>query len=242
MPRFERDGVVLAYDDTGVHGRTPLVFLHGLSSARSTWARFVPAFDTEHRVLTLDHRGHGESAHAPGTYTLDHYGPDAVDFCERVVGEPAVLIGHSLGGVVAHAVAWSRPDLVRGVLLEDPPLYVGERDPADNSFTTIFALMRQVIIDLQSQSAPLEEYEAMMATARSPTSSGKRAPGPRPAPWPASTHRSSRPPSTEQDSPARRPRHRSPVRSGSYGPIPRSARRSVLNMKHASGRRTRMQS
>ena len=172
MPRFERDGVALAYDDTGGHGRTPLVFLHGLSSARSTWARFVPAFATDHRVLTLDHRGHGESAHAPSTYTLDHYGPDAVDFCERVVGEPAVLIGHSLGGVVAHAVAWSRPDLVRGVLLEDPPLYVGERDPADNSFTTIFALMRQVIIDLQSRSAALEEYEAMMASAPTRTGDG----------------------------------------------------------------------
>ena len=87
----------------------------------------------------------------PGTYTLDHYGPDAADFCERVVGEPAVLIGHSLGGVIADTVAWSRPDLVRGVMLEDPPLYVGER--GDDSFTMIFTLMRQVISDLQSRHA-----------------------------------------------------------------------------------------
>lgn len=175
MGRFERDGVVLAYDDTGDSSRTPLVFLHGLSSARSTWRRFVEAFATEHRVLTLDHRGHGESAHAPGTYTLDHYGPDAADFCARVVGEPAVLIGHSLGGVIAHTVAWSRPDLVRGVVLEDPPLYVGERELGDDSFTMIFTLMRQVISDLQSRHAPLEEYEALMASAPNRTGNGTMA-------------------------------------------------------------------
>jgi pimeloyl-ACP methyl ester carboxylesterase len=175
MAKFERDGVVFAYDDTGRGGRTPLVFLHGLSSARSTWAGFVKAFATEHRVLTLDHRGHGESAHAPGTYTLDHYGPDAAEFCERVVGEPAVLIGHSLGGVIAHTVAWSRPDLVRGVLLEDPPLFVGKRGPGDDSFTTIFTLMRQVISDLQSRHAPLEEYETLMASAPNRTGNGTMA-------------------------------------------------------------------
>lgn len=175
MARFERDGVVLAYDDTGDGGGTPLVFLHGLSSARSTWARFVRAFAAEHRVLTLDHRGHGESTHAPGTYTLDHYGPDAADFCARVVGEPAVLIGHSLGGVIAHTVAWSRPELVRGVMLEDPPLYVGGRDPADDSFTMIFTLMRQVTSDLQSRHAPLEEYETLMASAPSRAGNGTMA-------------------------------------------------------------------
>jgi len=173
MAWFERDGVVLAYDDTGDASGMPLVFLHGLSSARSTWDHFVQAFATEHRVLTLDHRGHGESAHAPGTYTLDHYGPDAADFCERVVGEPAVLIGHSLGGVIAHTVAWSRPDLVRGVMLEDPPLYVGER--GDDSFTMIFTLLRQVISDLQSRDASLEEYETLLASAPNRSGNGTMA-------------------------------------------------------------------
>ena len=171
MPQFERDGVVLAYEDTGGAG-TPMVFLHGLSSARSTWASFVPEFASEHRVLTIDHRGHGESAHAPGTYTLDHYAPDAAAFIEQVVDAPAVLIGHSLGGVIAHSVAWSRPDLVRGVLLEDPPLYVLDRDEGDDTFTVIFTLMRQVTRDMQRRSAPVEEYEAMLASAPNRTGTG----------------------------------------------------------------------
>ena len=175
MAEFERDGVVLAYDDTAGGDRTPLVFLHGLSSARSTWARFVPMFSPEHRVLTIDHRGHGESAHALGTYTLDHYVPDVVAFCDRVVGEPAVLIGHSLGGVIAHSVAWTRPDLVRGVVLEDPPLYVSERDMTDDSFTVIFTLMRQVTRDMQGRGASLEEYETMLASAPNRTGTGTMA-------------------------------------------------------------------
>jgi pimeloyl-ACP methyl ester carboxylesterase len=172
MAQFERDGMVLAYDDTGNDSGTPLVFLHGLSSARSTWARFTAEFGPERRVLTIDHRGHGESAHARGTYTLDHYGPDVATFIEQVVGGPVLLIGHSLGGVIAHTIAWSRPDLVRGVLLEDPPLYVGERDSGDDTFTVIFTLMRQVTRDMQGRNAPVGDYEAMMATAPNRTGTG----------------------------------------------------------------------
>src|SRR4051794_14593788 len=125
MPIFE-DQAAIAYHDSGERDRAPLLFLHGLSGARTTWASITPRFADKHRIVSVDHRGHGDSAHVPGTYTLDHYTADTVAFCEAVVTEPSVVIGHSLGGVIAFNLARTRPDLVRGVFLEDPPLYVAD--------------------------------------------------------------------------------------------------------------------
>jgi pimeloyl-ACP methyl ester carboxylesterase len=166
MARFEHDAVALAYDDTGGAGLGPVVMLHGLSSARSTWAPLVSALAGEHRLLALDHRGHGDSSHAPGTYDLRHYGPDAIAFCEQVVGQPAVLVGHSLGGVVAAYAARERPDLVRGVLLEDPPLYRGTpTDTAPSGVAAFFPALRQMLRDMSERKAGPEEYEAMLRSA-----------------------------------------------------------------------------
>src|SRR6058998_3364962 len=81
---------------------------------------------------------------------------------------PAVLVGHSLGGVIAACVARSRPDLTRGVLLEDPPLFVGtrERDEA-NPFLVMFGLMRGVLTEMQARTATVEEYESLVRAAPS---------------------------------------------------------------------------
>ncbi|HMC43509.1 MAG TPA: alpha/beta hydrolase [Acidimicrobiales bacterium] len=176
MARFERDGVTLAYDDTGEDDLTPVLMLHGLSSARSTWDPLTWALGGEYRVLALDHRGHGESSHAPGTYDLDHYGPDTIAFGEEVVGRPALLVGHSLGGVIAAYVGRERPDLAGAVVLEDPPLYRG--DPAEATTSRIaafFPVLRRLLADLQARSAQLEDYEAMLRSAPALNGSGTMA-------------------------------------------------------------------
>jgi pimeloyl-ACP methyl ester carboxylesterase len=163
MPRFTRHGTSLAYDDSAEPDLQPLVLLHGLSSARTTWATIAERLTGRYRLLALDHRGHGESEHAAGTYTLDHYGPDTIAFCEEVVGAPVVLIGHSLGGVIAAYVGQERADLLRGVVLEDPPLYRGEAgDGAATGMAAFFPVLQQLFRDLQARGAPLDEYEAML--------------------------------------------------------------------------------
>ena len=49
---------------------------------------------------------------------------DLIAFLEGVVGEPAVLVGHSLGGLVSAETIMRRPELVTRALLEDPPMFV----------------------------------------------------------------------------------------------------------------------
>ena len=174
MSTFQHDGVSLAYDESGATGHVSVVLLHGLSSARSTWRPLVPELTARHRVFTLDHRGHGESSHAPDTYVMDHYGRDAVAFCEDVVREPAVLVGHSLGGVVAFYVAQQRPDLVRGVLLEDPPLYLGDADEP-SGVAAFFPAVRQMLRTMREQKAPITEYLRTLEAAPALSGAGSMA-------------------------------------------------------------------
>jgi len=171
--QFVSDGIEIGYDDSGGAEREAVVLLHGLGSARSTWDPIVPALTNQWRVLAFDQRGHGESSHAPDTYTLEHYVPDAIAFCESVAAHPAVLVGHSLGGVVAASVARIRPDLVRGLLLADPPMYRGESGETDgNPFLAVFALLHQLVSDMQARQARLEEYERLLRSSPSPNRAG----------------------------------------------------------------------
>jgi pimeloyl-ACP methyl ester carboxylesterase len=114
----------------------PILFLHGVAGSSRTYAWLSV---NGHR---LDFRGHGASDRAPGTYRLSDYVADAVEVLERL-GQPATLVGHSLGGSVAWTVAQQRPELVAAAFLEDPPLYMGEPDGhAGNLAIAAFRAMR----------------------------------------------------------------------------------------------------
>ena len=169
MPQFESDGVALAYDDSGERGLPPVLLLHGLSSARSTWRGVARRLAGRYRVLALDQRGHGESAHAPGSYVLERYGADTIAFCEQIVGEPTALVGHSLGGVIAAFVTRRRPDLVLGAFLEDPPLFRGQPgQPAEGGLAALFPVIREMLRELRRKGAAVSEYEAMLKRAPTP--------------------------------------------------------------------------
>src|SRR5690349_11519237 len=127
MPTFDHDDVTLAYDELGPADADPVLFLHGITGARSTWHDLAADVASDHHVFTLDHRGHGGSSRAPGTYDVGHWAGDAIAFIESVLGQPAFGVGHSLGGVVTAEVIARRPDLVGAALLEDPPLFLGDK-------------------------------------------------------------------------------------------------------------------
>jgi pimeloyl-ACP methyl ester carboxylesterase len=91
-----------------------VVLLHGLGGAASNWLAVAPALARRARVVVPELPGHGGSSGLPAPVaTLDAY-------ADRVAGaldEPAVAVGHSLGGVVALRLALRAPRLVRGVVL-----------------------------------------------------------------------------------------------------------------------------
>ena len=118
-------GPDIAYGVCGHDGGRPLVLLHGLSADSTSWAPVIDRVGSTWRTYTLDFRGHGRSARTPGAYRLDDYLTDT-DRLLQVIGEPAVVVGHSLGAIVATALAQDGHPQVAAVFLEDPLLYLVE--------------------------------------------------------------------------------------------------------------------
>jgi pimeloyl-ACP methyl ester carboxylesterase len=119
-----RDGVVLAYDGAG-SGYPALVFVHGAACNRRFWCRQVPRFCAAHRVVAVDLRGHGESDAPSERYTVRLFAEDLASTCTQLRIESPVVIGHSLGGLVALDFACAYPDHVAAAVLIDSPLLPG---------------------------------------------------------------------------------------------------------------------
>ncbi len=116
---FESAGVTLNYA-TGPASGPPLLLLHGVTRRWQDYVPLVPIFATRWQVHALDFRGHGKSGRAQGAYRVMDHVNDILSFVQHL-GEPVVIYGHSLGALAACGVAALVPELVRGVVLEDPP-------------------------------------------------------------------------------------------------------------------------
>jgi pimeloyl-ACP methyl ester carboxylesterase len=146
----------------------PLVLLHGITSSSDTWEWAMPRLAARYRLLRLDFRGHGRSGRAPGAYTGAGYVADAVAVCEQLAGGPAFVIGHSLGGGTAAALAQQRPELVRAVVLEDPPLAPPGR-AVGGSLLATFRQLRDAVPRLQASAIPHDTLVDVLARSPSPS-------------------------------------------------------------------------
>ena len=167
--------LTLHYEDDGDPGAPPILVLHGITQSTATWGWLVPHLAVDHRVVRLDFRGHGRSGRTPGAYAFPGYVADALAVCEDVLGRPAVVVGHSLGGGTAAGLAQTRPDLVRGVVLEDPAIMEPPSPGAagseleGNTLLAGFQLMRESIPMLQQSGIALPDLVGILRAAPSPS-------------------------------------------------------------------------
>ena len=95
-----------------------IVLLHGLMSRASTWWTVAQWLKPYGRVVAPDARGHGRNPRR-GPFRTEDFAADAAAVIEERGLGPAVVIGHSMGGLHAWALAAARPDLVAAVVVED---------------------------------------------------------------------------------------------------------------------------
>lgn len=93
-------GARISYEVTGPAGAPPLLLVNSIGATRDVlWARQVPAFSRDFRVITYDPRGHGQSSSPPGGYSLDDLGRDAVAVLDAAGVARAHACGISMGGI-----------------------------------------------------------------------------------------------------------------------------------------------
>lgn len=116
------DGRRLFAMSAGPADGMPIVFLHGLSGALSTWQMALPGFVEHYRILAFDLPGHGQSDRSsPETtdYSLSGLA-EAIDGALTALAFPrATVVGHSLGGAVALRLALDYPARVARLILVD---------------------------------------------------------------------------------------------------------------------------
>jgi pimeloyl-ACP methyl ester carboxylesterase len=113
----------------------PVMLIHGYGGAASNWTLVAPRLLGRNRVIVPDLPGHGGSSPLPGP--AERIDPYADRLVPLLGGEPAVIVGHSLGAVVALRLAVRRPDLVRGVVLAGPAGIGSSTRSAERTLTFI---------------------------------------------------------------------------------------------------------
>ncbi|MGD1862399.1 MAG: alpha/beta fold hydrolase [Leptolyngbyaceae cyanobacterium] len=115
-------GFPIRYQKAGTVG-APLLLIHGFGASSDHWRKNIPELAGTNRVYAIDLIGFGKSVKPfpgdPVSYTFETWGQLVVDFCRDIIGEPAFLIGNSIGCVVALQAAVMAPEQTRGVAMLD---------------------------------------------------------------------------------------------------------------------------
>jgi pimeloyl-ACP methyl ester carboxylesterase len=113
------DGVRLYYERAG-SGEPELLFVHGWCCDRTAFQPQFDYFERTHAVTALDLRGCGKSGRPESGYDIRDFADDLAPFCTQAGIEKPVVIGHSLGGMIAVELAARYPSLPRALVLVDP--------------------------------------------------------------------------------------------------------------------------
>ncbi len=121
------NGLEVAYESQGSGERT-VILVHGYSFAKEVWSRTMPHLSDDWRVIAYDIRGFGDSTKPDGGYDYPTMARDLELFMDALDIDKAVLIGHSMGGILIQDFATTHPDRVSGLVLANvharnrPPL------------------------------------------------------------------------------------------------------------------------
>ena len=123
QPASERitiGGLQHHYLDWGNPAAPPLVCVHGYTSSADAFNGFARHFRDRFHIVTLDVRGHGESAWSPdGAYTYRDQAGDLAAFVDRLGLGQFILLGTSMGGIIAMTYAMEHGQRLRALVLND---------------------------------------------------------------------------------------------------------------------------
>jgi 3-oxoadipate enol-lactonase len=120
MQRAQIDGITLAYESRG--SGEPVVFIHGALIADTFKPLLTEAALSDFRLIRYHRRGHGGSSPAETPSTMQQNAEDCLALMRSLGAEPAHVVGHSGGGVIALEVVRQAPGSVRSLTLMEPAL------------------------------------------------------------------------------------------------------------------------
>ncbi len=131
-------GVPVHYVDYGGDGPA-MVLVHGLGGAHVNWMSVGEGLARRSRVVAIDLPGFGRTPTEGDSASIHANRALLTRFVERVMGEPAILVGNSMGGLISLMTAAETPDAVSGLVLVNPALPAAPGGFFDLAVAAIFA-------------------------------------------------------------------------------------------------------
>ena len=115
MPHLSTNGIKIHYEDYG--SGEPLLLIMGFTVSAVGWHWNIPAFAQHFRVIAFDNRGVGQSDKPAGPYAASMLAKDTIGLLDALGIDKAVVMGHSMGGFIAQAMALEYPERVSKLIL-----------------------------------------------------------------------------------------------------------------------------
>lgn len=115
------NGIKVHYQRTGGE-KPPMLLLHGITDNGLCWSRVAEEFQYSYDIIMTDARGHGCSDGISSGFSIPILADDAAGVIQSLGLGKTIVWGHSMGAITAANLAANYPELVKAVILEDPPL------------------------------------------------------------------------------------------------------------------------
>jgi pimeloyl-ACP methyl ester carboxylesterase len=115
--RLPSSGVKLHVYDTGEESKSTAVLLHGVGDDADTWRHVLPLINADYRVIAPDLPGFGRSEKVKRSYTIPFFAGSVLELLDYLSVKRAVLVGHSMGAIIAHTIALEHPERVERLVL-----------------------------------------------------------------------------------------------------------------------------
>jgi 3-oxoadipate enol-lactonase len=125
MPDVEIDGARIWYTVTGRDDAPAVLLLHSLGTTHELWDQQLPAFRDSFRVIRYDLRGHGRSTAAPGEFSIEQLGRDALAVLDAANAQSAAVCGISIGGVTGIWLGQNASQRVSRLVLANTAARIG---------------------------------------------------------------------------------------------------------------------
>ena len=110
-------GIRLRYVEQGPADGPVVLMLHGYGDSSFSYSAVRPLMPSTMRVIVPDQRGHGDSDRPEGRYAIDDFASDALELMDALSVKEAVVVGHSMGSLVARRMAERAPSRVKRLVL-----------------------------------------------------------------------------------------------------------------------------
>ncbi len=137
MRTIRVNGVDLAFAEGGARDGPPLVFANSLGTDYRVFDALLPHLPSRLRTIRYDKRGHGLSSVPSPPYAMSDHVADLAALLDALGVGPAVVLGLSIGGVIAQGLAVREPDRVRGLILMDTASRIGSDEMWNARIATV---------------------------------------------------------------------------------------------------------